>query len=178
MIVGCRQLAETMTKLRPQFAAMGCRSAGQTLIRVRQISESCHWIEKFVNEILTNGSACRVGRCDFCNRNLFTAHCAFLFFPLQRQYHDTCDLSAAVMRALAQNGSFRGQLRAACLRQLSTTSHLSRLQSPKASKPKTFKPRLISLKEALSTGSKREVKPVPHSRVDSVSQTTRCCEVE
>ncbi|PNP59136.1 hypothetical protein THARTR1_01384 [Trichoderma harzianum] len=74
------------------------------------------------------------------------------------------------MRALAQNGSFRGQLRAACLRQLSTTSHLSRFPPPKASKPKTFKPRLISLREALTTGSKREVKPVAHSRVDSVSQ--------
>ncbi|RFU77075.1 atp-dependent rna helicase suv3 precursor [Trichoderma arundinaceum] len=70
------------------------------------------------------------------------------------------------MRALAQNGAFRGQLRATCVRQLSTTSHLWRLPHKTAavkSKPTTSR-------GALAAGSKSGVKPVAHSRVNSVSQ--------
>ncbi|KAL7800303.1 P-loop containing nucleoside triphosphate hydrolase protein [Trichoderma ceciliae] len=71
------------------------------------------------------------------------------------------------MRALAQNGAFRGQLRTTCLRHLSTTSHLWRLPPRK---PKPAKPKTTTSKGGLAAESKIAAKHVAHSRINSVSQ--------
>ncbi|KAH6605441.1 atp-dependent rna helicase suv3 precursor [Trichoderma cornu-damae] len=71
------------------------------------------------------------------------------------------------MRALVQNGAFRGRLLGATfVRRLSTTSHLSRVPV----KTKAVKPRPTTSRGALAAGPKLGVKPVAHSRVDSVGQ--------